>query len=73
MGHSNYLSTFFLKMGKHEKYKVLLKSDELSKNVKNALSFRRINKKLLNNCFMLRMIVNILSTINSFMVEAVII
>ena len=38
MRHSNYLSTFFsAKMTKHEKYKVLLTFDGLSKNVKNAV------------------------------------
>ena len=46
-------------MGKHEKCRVLLIFDELSKNV-NALGFRRIDKKLLSNCFMSQMIVDIL-------------
>ena len=34
--HSNYLSTFFIvKMAKYEKYRVLLTSHDLPKNVKN--------------------------------------
>ena len=38
MRHSNYLSTIFsAKIAKHEKYRVLLTFDGLSKNVKNAI------------------------------------
>ena len=69
MRHSNYLSTFFsMKMAKHEKFRVLLTFDDLSKNVKNAIltynstRFKDVDKKLLNICS-LRMIVNILLVI----------
>ena len=56
MRHSNYLSTFFsAKIAKHEKYRVLLKFDDLSKNFKKAIltynstRFKGVDKKLLNN------------------------
>ena len=58
-----------MNMGKHENYRVLLTFDFLSKNVKNAVlvynstRFRGIDKKLLNNCFMLKMLANILLAI----------
>ena len=58
-----------MNMGKHENYRVLLTFDFLSKNVKNAVlvynstRFRGIDKKLLNNCFMLKMLANILFAI----------
>ena len=38
MKHSNYFSTFFsIKIAKHEKYRVLLIFDDLSKKVKNNI------------------------------------
>ena len=38
MRHSNYISTFFsVDMAKHEKYRVFLTFDDLSKNVKDAI------------------------------------
>ena len=58
-----------MNMRKHENYRVLLTFDFLSKNVKNAVlvynstRFRGIDKKLLNNCFMLKMLANILFAI----------
>ena len=58
-----------MNMGKHENYRVLLTFDFLSKNVKNAVlvynstRFKGIDKKLLNNCFMLKMLASILFAI----------